>query len=127
MDKFYARTVLFVRDAVRALEHYTGTLGFSRDWVHEEQGRPYVFQVSLHGAEIILNQAEAPTLERCGHGRVFVGLEDDQSAAFVQHVQAKEIPYTVLQWGAPTIVVTDLDGNELFFWLADAERKKLEG
>jgi len=31
-----------------------------------------------------------------------------------------------LQWGAPTLVIRDLDENELFFWLPESERASLE-
>lgn len=53
MTKFYARAVFFVRDASRSLEFFTRELGFSLDWTYEEGGKPHVFQVSLHGFELI--------------------------------------------------------------------------
>ena len=81
MHKFSAKSVFFVRDTPRAVDFYTNTLGFSLDWSHEEQGRPYVVQVSLFGLEIILNQMEAPTDNRPGAGRIFLGINEDQSAA----------------------------------------------
>ena len=126
MPNFFPRTVFFVDDAVPALEYYTHTLGFTKDWVHEEDGLPYVFQVSLHGLQLIVNQKEGPNDNRAGHGRLFVGLDDDDSAVFWQHIRDKKIPYTITQWGAPTIVIADLDQNELYFWLSDAERARLQ-
>lgn len=124
MHDFGARSVFFVRDTPRAMEFYTSTLGFHLDWTHEEQGRPYVVQVSLFGLQIILNQTEASEQDRPGHGRLFVGLDDEQTAAFLQHIQSKGISPTYTQWGAPTMVILDQDHNELFFWLSDAERVK---
>lgn len=126
MQPFYARTVLFVRDAPRALGFYTSTLGFALDWTHEEEGKPFVVQVSLHGMQIILNQTESDTHERAGHGRIFIGLGQDQADAFTRHVLGKRIPLTLLQWGGPTVVIDDLDRNQLFFWLPEAERLALE-
>ena len=102
MHKLSARSVFFVRDTPRALEFYTNTLGFSLDWTHEEQGRPYVIQVSLLGFEIILNQIEAPTDDRPGAGRIFLGINEDQSAALLQHVRSKGISIAYTHWGAPT-------------------------
>jgi len=115
--RFHSRTVFFVRDAGRALEYYTNELGFTLDWTYEEKGRPFVFQVSLFGIELILNQAEGWTRDRPGHGRVFIGLDDDQLEPFQKHVAAHNIETKPFHWGAPTTVIHDLDENELYFWL----------
>ena len=124
MQNLYARSVFFVRDTPRAMEFYTEALGFHLDWTYEEQGRLFVVQVSLFGLEIILNQAETPIADRPGHGRLFVGLDEAQTAALLQHIQSKGITATYTHWGAPTLAIFDLDKNELFFWLSDAERVK---
>jgi hypothetical protein len=52
-----------------------------------------------------------------GYGRVFIGLEDDQGEPLRKHILATGIPTQRHQWGRPTLVVKDLDANELFFWL----------
>lgn len=124
MTTFSGRCVFFVRDTSRALEYYTKDLGFSLDWVHEEQGRPFVAQVRLFGLQIILNQVEQDTVGRPGHGRIFIGLDDLQSATLLHHVESHGIKMTYTHWGAPTAVITDVDHNELFIWLSDAERAK---
>jgi catechol 2,3-dioxygenase-like lactoylglutathione lyase family enzyme len=125
-ESYYARAVFFVRDAGQALRFYTEALGFSLDWSHQEYGRPYVFQVSLHGFELILNQTDPGTADRPGHGRVFIGLDQEQSAVFHHYLMEKRIAPTVVQWGAPTLVIRDPDENELFFWLPEDERAGLE-
>jgi catechol 2,3-dioxygenase-like lactoylglutathione lyase family enzyme len=119
---FYARSVFFVRDAARSLAFYTETLGFTLDWTYQQDGRPHVFQVSLLGFELILNQTEPDTGDRPGHGRVFIGLEGDQAVAFRRHVESRQIQTTDVYWGAPTLAIHDLDQNEIFFWLPEAER-----
>ena len=124
MHDLGARPVFFVQDTPRAMEFYTGVLGFNLDWTHEEDGRPYVVQVSLFGLQIILNQKETPIDERAGHGRIFIGLDDDQSTVILQHIRTKGISAEYTQWGAPTMAIYDLDRNEIFFWLSDAERVK---
>jgi catechol 2,3-dioxygenase-like lactoylglutathione lyase family enzyme len=126
VDNLYARSVFFVNDAERSLRFYTETLGFSLDWNYQEQGRACVFQVSLLGFELILNQTGPSTEDRAGHGRLFIGLEDDQLDAFRKHIEEKGIKTTVLQWGNPTLVIRDLDENELFFWLPESERAILQ-
>lgn len=115
-----------MRDAERSLRFYTETLGFSVDWNYQEQGRVFVFQVSLLGFELILNQIEPGTEDRAGHGRLFIGLDSDQSDALRKHIAEKSIKTTVRHWGAPTLVMHDLDENELFFWLPENERASLQ-
>jgi catechol 2,3-dioxygenase-like lactoylglutathione lyase family enzyme len=121
-----SRSVFFVKDAERSLRFYTDTLGFTLDWNHQEDARAFVFQVSLFGFQLILNQEEDWTVGRAGHGRVFIGLDQDQVEPFRRHLRDKGIETTVLHWGAPTLVIRDTDGNELFIWLPESERASLE-
>ena len=116
MTNLYARAVFFVADAPRALGFYVDQLGFSEDWAYKEEERVYVCQVSLFGFELILNQAHDETRERAGHGRVYIGLEDDQIGPVLKHIAAKGIQTERRDWGQPTLVIKDLDGNELFLW-----------
>jgi hypothetical protein len=115
MNNFYARAVFFVKDAGSALRFYTEQLGFTPDWGHKEDP-PYVFQVSLFGFELIINQVHDTIKERAGHGRVFIGLEDGQIEALHKHIAAKGIATERVDWGRSTLVIRDLDQNELFFW-----------
>ena len=126
VDNFYARSVFFTKDAERSLTFYRETLGFSLDWNYQEEGRVFVFQVSLLGFELILNQTGPRTEDRAGHGRLFIGLEDDQAGAFRKHIEEKGIKTTVVDWGNPTLVIRDLDENELFFGLPESERASLQ-
>lgn len=117
MSNLYARSVFFTRDAERALQFYTEQLGFSVDWEFKEEGRTYVFQVSLFGFELILNHTEERTDVRAGHARLFIGLDDDQREPLRKHFADNRIRAERVDWGRPTLVVKDLDGNELFFWV----------
>jgi len=117
MSNLYARAVFFTDDAERSLRYYTEQLGFSMDWNLVEEDRITVFQVSLLGFELILNETWEPTRGRAGHGRVFIGLDDDQQEPFREHVVTAGIKTERINWGRPTIVIRDLDANELFFWL----------
>jgi catechol 2,3-dioxygenase-like lactoylglutathione lyase family enzyme len=121
MRDLAARSVFFVKDAERSLRFYTDALGFTSDWNHREQGKTFVFQVNLFGFQLILNQTEPGTDNRAGHGRVFIGLDHDQVAPFRQHLREKLIKTSSIHWGAPTLVIRDLDENELFFWLNETE------
>lgn len=125
MNHLAARSVFFVKDAERSLRFYTDELGFALDWNYQEEGKAFVFQVSLLGFQLILNQTEPWTDNRAGHGRVFIGLDSDQVEPFRRHLTDKHIKTTVLHWGAPTLVIRDLDENELFFWFPESERAGL--
>lgn len=116
MDNLYARAVFFVADAERSLRFYTEHLGFSVDWKAPPETPTYVFQVSLFGFELILNQVHDGTRERAGHGRLFIGLEDDQIEPVRKHIAAKGIQTERVDWGQPTLVIRDVDQNEIFFW-----------
>ena len=113
MNNLYARSVFFVDDAERSLRFYTEQLGFSLDW----DSKDGVFQVSLFGFELILNQVGDRTRARAGHGRVFIGIDDDQGEPLRKHIAAKGIQTLRVDWGRPTLVIRDVDANELFFWL----------
>ena len=127
MQNLDARPVFFVKDAERSLRFYTDTLGFTLDWNYQEQGRAHVFQVSLFGCfPLILNQTGPCTENRAGHGRVFIAIYDGQVEPFRRHLSEKNIKTTVQYWGAPTLVIRDVDENELFIWLPESERASLE-
>ena len=113
MNNLYARAVFFVSDTDRARRFYTEQLGFSLDWDSNEG----VIQVSLFGFELILNQVGDRTRSHAGHGRLFIGLDDEQGEPFRAHLATLKIRPHRVDWGRPTLAVTDPDGNELFFWL----------
>jgi catechol 2,3-dioxygenase-like lactoylglutathione lyase family enzyme len=121
VDNFYARAVFFVTDADRSRRFYTEELGFSLDWDSNDG----VFQVSLFGFELILNQAWGRTQTWAGHGRVFIGLEDSQAEPLRAHIAERGIQTYRVSWGRPTLIVKDLDGNELFFWLPNDDFSNL--
>jgi len=103
VNNLYARSVSFVKDAERSLRFYTETLGFSLDWKYEEQGRVRTDP-----------ESDWATDRRSGGSRPRVyGLEDDQVGRFRGHIREKAIKTEVVQWGRPTLVIRDLDENEL--------------
>ena len=125
MENFYARSVFFVKNAEESLIFYTQTLGFALDWNHQHEGRALVFQVSLFGFELILNEVQGPFQNRAGHGRLFIGLDDDQTPPLLQHIRERNLNAMRVEWGRPTLVLCDPDGNELFFWIPDVELSNL--
>ena len=126
MNDLHARTVFCVKDAQRSLSFYTNTLDCILDWCHEDEGKPFVFQVNMRGVELIINQIEDHTKDRAGHGRVFIGLDDRQLDAFRQYVSDNDIETEVVGWGALTLKIQDIDKNEIFVWLPEKDREALE-
>ena len=47
---------------------------------------------------------------------MYIGLEDNQIEPVLKHIAAKGIQTERIEWGRPTLVIRDLDQNELFFW-----------
>src|SRR5437588_86285 len=76
-----------------------------------------VCQVSLLGFELILNEVDEHSRDRAGRGRLFIGVGDEQSDAVRRHLAGLRVPTQRVEWGRPTLSITDVDGNELFFWL----------
>jgi hypothetical protein len=68
-----------------------------------------------------VNQDEPWHKGRVGHGRVFLSLDDAQIAALRRHLEERGVTPKVHQWGAPTLALHDLDGNEIFAWLPRGE------
>ena len=126
MNDLFATPVFYVRDGETSLKYYTESLGFSLDWNYAPKGRAFVFQVSLLGAQLIINETEGSTTDRVGQGRAFVGIDDHQSETFRQHMEAHGVQLEVVPWGNPTLLIRDPDGNWLTFWLPEKERAELE-
>jgi len=126
MTALDAKAVFYVADGERALRFYTQSLGFALDWSYAPQGRAFVFQVSMLGFHLILNEAEDWTGKRVGSGRVFIGVESDQLQALRQHLETHDIRAEIVPWGDPTLLIRDPDGNWITFWLPETERKTLE-
>ena len=126
MSELFARTVFYVTDGERSLRFYTDALGFELDWNYAPDGRAFVFQVSLLGIQLVLNEIEDATRDRAGRGRVFIGIEDDQLESFRRHLEQHDIRTEVVPWGEPTLLIRDPDGNWITFWLPDEQRKALE-
>ena len=121
MNNLYARSVFFVKDAERARRFYKEELGFGQDWSFPEGGPAWVCQVSLFGFELILNQTDEGTSARAGRGRLFIGLEDEQGEPLLKHLRAFAVHPERRDWGRQTMVITDPDGNELFYWMQNDE------
>ena len=112
MSQWYARAVLAVADAERALGFYVGQLGFKEDWRFEETGKASVVQVSRLGCELILS-AQWP--EGRGRGVMFVSLDPEVLDALRIELGAKGVDVEDGWWGYHVMILRDPDGNRLLF------------
>jgi catechol 2,3-dioxygenase-like lactoylglutathione lyase family enzyme len=111
-DRLVTRPLFFVADVERARDFYVGSLGFTEKWSFVEDGKLFVGQVNRGDCEVILS-SQWP--ERNGKSRLFVSLTTAAYAALPGELAAKGVTATQGWWGYRTLIVTDLDGNELYF------------
>ena len=110
VHRWYTRPVLFVADVNRAIDFYTGMLGFEKSW-HEGDGAGTVCQVSRGECEIILCE-EATRRDK---SRLFIELTAEGRRALQRELAERSVPHSATWWGYDTIQVDDPDGNELLF------------
>jgi catechol 2,3-dioxygenase-like lactoylglutathione lyase family enzyme len=111
-DKWYTRPVLFVSDIDKSVGFYVKQLGFKQDWRYEEEGRAYVAQVERLGCELILS-SQWP--DKVGTGLMFISLDLEVLDALRADLEGRGVGVKDGRWGYRVMVVTDPDGNELYF------------
>lgn len=112
MSDWYSRSLFFVADAESARDFYVNQLGFAENWKFDEDGRAFVVQVSREGCEIILS-SQWP--EKNGKGMLFISLSEAAYAALPGELARKAVAAREGWWGYRVLIVTDPDGNELYF------------
>jgi len=112
VTEWYARPVLGVSDMERSLAFYVGELGFTQDWSYEDGGQTFVAQASRQGCELIFS-TQWP--ERVGKGLMFLSLDPAVLDALRVEREGRGVNVKDGNWGYRLMVVTDPDGNELFF------------
>lgn len=112
MSDWYTRPLFFVADVERARDFYVASLGFTEKWSFADGGKVFVAQVNREDCEIILS-SQWP--ERNGKGRVFISLTTAAYAALPAEFAANGVTAKDGWWGYRTLIVTDPDGNELYF------------
>jgi catechol 2,3-dioxygenase-like lactoylglutathione lyase family enzyme len=128
-EQWYARSVLFVADIDRTLDFYVRQLGFTQNWRFEEAGKAFVAQADRQGCALIFS-SQWPG--KVGKGLMFISLDLDAplerlSDAVTQALDRLRAEFAsrgvAVQdgwWGYRVLVVTDPDGNELYFNYPDA-------
>jgi catechol 2,3-dioxygenase-like lactoylglutathione lyase family enzyme len=112
MTDWYTRPMFFVADVERALDFYVGSLDFTENWKFAEDGKVFVAQADREGCEIIF-ASQWP--EKIGKGMLFISLSEAAYAALPGELAGKGVTAREGWWGYRTLIVTDPDGNELYF------------
>lgn len=111
MTAWYSRPVLFVADIDRASTFYVERLGFSETWRHVD-GRALVAQVERDGCELLLS-CQRP--DKVGGAMTFVSLDRPEFEAVKARMGGPGGAVREGWWGYPCLIVTDPDGNDLYF------------
>jgi catechol 2,3-dioxygenase-like lactoylglutathione lyase family enzyme len=112
MGQWYSRPLFFVADVERSRDFYVDSLGFTEKWSFADAGRLFVAQVNREDCEIILS-SQWP--EKNGKGMLFIELTPADYAGLPSEFAAKGVAAKQGWWGYRTLIVTDPDGNELYF------------
>lgn len=112
MGQWYSRPVLFVGDVEASRAFYIDKLGFIENWSFAEAGKLFIAQVAREDCEIILS-SQWP--EKNGKGMLFISLTTADYAALSGDLAANGVTAKQGWWGYRVLIVTDLDGNELYF------------
>ena len=112
MAEWFSRPVLCVSDLDASVDFYVGQLGFTQPWRHEEDGKALVAQVERQGCALILS-SQWPG--RVGKGLIFISLDAEVLVLLREELEQRSVDVRDGQWGYRLMVVTDPDGNELYF------------
>ena len=128
-EQWYARAVLFVADIDHTLDFYDGRLEFTQNWRFEEAGKAFVAQADRQGCALIFS-SQWPG--KVGKGLMLISLDldtplerlSDEVTVALDGLRAefesKGVEVQDGWWGYRVLVVTDPDGNELYFNYPDA-------
>lgn len=111
-EGWFSRPVFFVESVARAIDFYTDKLGFKLEARYEEDGVILVGNVTREDCALLLN-CQQP--EKTGKGRIFISLDLDPLRRLRRELEGRGAPIRDGWWGYDTMIVEDLDGNELFF------------
>jgi catechol 2,3-dioxygenase-like lactoylglutathione lyase family enzyme len=112
MSVWHSRPVFFVENVARSLAFYTDRLGFVEEDRYAENDTVLVAQVRREDCALLLN-CQQP--DKTGRGRMFVSLDPAPLAELRAEFERRGAPVSDGWWGYDTMIVTDPDGNELFF------------
>jgi catechol 2,3-dioxygenase-like lactoylglutathione lyase family enzyme len=113
MTAWISSTLVFVRDVDHAILFYVDRLGFTLDMRHAEAGTTLVAGVSRGEGCALLLTCQWP--DRVGTGILYTALDPDEFERLATRLNEQGLSTADGWWGLPLLVVTDPDGNLLYF------------
>jgi catechol 2,3-dioxygenase-like lactoylglutathione lyase family enzyme len=108
MGRWYTRPVFHSADVAKAIDFYVGKFGFTQNWRFDDD----VAQVGRGECEIILSNHWP---DKAGKGMLFIELIPEDYAALPAEFAAHGVTARQGWWGYRAWIVTDPDGNEIYF------------
>lgn len=122
MGRWYTRPLFFVADVDAALAFY-GRMDFAVAWKFAEKDAPSL-SADKHGGPTVVAQVARGECEiifssqwpgKVGKGMLFIELTAEDWAALPAAFEARGVAFEHGWWGYRSLIVTDLDGNQLYF------------
>ncbi len=128
--EWFARAVLFVADMHRSLDFYVSQLGFAEAWRYGDHAdKPVVAQVERQGCALILSSQWS---QKVSNAVTFVSLNIEvppeklgpETTSALDRLRTefagRGVDVKESWWGYRLLVISDPDGNELWFNYPDA-------
>lgn len=119
MEDWVSSTLVFVRDVDAAIGFYVDRLGFTLNMRFEDEGQALVAGVSHGDSCALLLTCQWP--EKIGTTVLYLAFGPDEFELLLADLEAAGVPVTDGWWGNPLAIVTDPDGNQLWFARPDRQ------
>jgi uncharacterized glyoxalase superfamily protein PhnB len=106
-------TLVFVSDVDEALGFYVDRLGFTLNMRHVEEGRILVAGISRGDGCSVLLTSQWP--DKVGKAVLYTAPDAQEFQQTCAELQARGVPLEDGWWGKALVIVTDRDGNQIWF------------
>ena len=113
MSSWVTSTLVFVRDVDASIRFYVDKLGFTLNMRFEEDGQARVAGVGRGDGCALLLTSQWP--DRIGLGIIYAAFGREEFDALCADLEARKVTTGDGWWGKQCLVVTDDDGNQIFF------------
>ncbi len=116
MSDWTSSTLIFVRDVDASIHAYVDLLGFTLNMRFEDEGVALVAGVSRGDGCALLLTSQWP--DKVGTAVIYTALPQDELVAFRAMAERGGFDIGNGFWGKEIMILTDPDGNQLWFPLS---------